>query len=292
MRITKTHSPYKVGIGVLVVLVWLVSVLLACAGAQGPAGVPGSAGPPGPQGPTGGQGPAGARGPAGPPGATGPQGPPGPPGPTVPAAPTPTVKPPAPAAPSVSLLQALRAGGYVILVPHSETDRSLIPAAQRPPEVQPMDLDNCEIQAKLTDKGRNDARAIGTGLKNLNIPVGKVVASPYCRTKDTAQLAFGHIDVLSLVLVPPDYQPVPGAPVPPDPAQRTQALKTLLGTAPAPGTNIVLVSHSATITRAVGFDVSAGSGESIIYKPDGVGGYALTARVLPNQWAQSSTATP
>lgn len=58
----------------------LLLLLVACAGAEGPAGPQGPAGPVGPQGPTGPQGSGGATGPQGPAGPTGPQGPAGPAG--------------------------------------------------------------------------------------------------------------------------------------------------------------------------------------------------------------------
>ncbi|MBI4301322.1 MAG: cupin domain-containing protein [Chloroflexi bacterium] len=178
-------------------------------------------------------------------------------------------------------VEALRRGGYVILVRHTETDRSLIPAAIRPPEPQPMDLANCEMQAKLTEKGRDEARAIGAGFRTLGIPVGRVLTSGYCRTIETAQFGFGRYE-LSDILLHAAYQPIPGAPAVVPFTQRTEQLRQLLATAPAAGTNTVLITHGENIRPAVGFEI--GTGEAAIFRPDGQGGFVLVARVLPTEW--------
>src|SRR5205823_3745128 len=47
-------------------------------------------------------------------------------------------------------------------------------------------------QRNLSPKGREDARAIGRAFHDLGIPVGRVLASPMCRTEETARLIFGQ----------------------------------------------------------------------------------------------------
>jgi phosphohistidine phosphatase SixA len=42
-------------------------------------------------------------------------------------------------------------------------------------------------QRNLTDKGRAEAREIGAHVKRLGIPVDEVLASPFCRTVETAR---------------------------------------------------------------------------------------------------------
>jgi phosphohistidine phosphatase SixA len=49
-------------------------------------------------------------------------------------------------------------------------------------------------QRNLTDGGRADARAIGAAIRSLGIPIGEVLASPFCRTRETAELIFGTRD--------------------------------------------------------------------------------------------------
>ena len=55
-------------------------------------------------------------------------------------------------------------------------------------------FDDCANQRPLVDKGRDEARAIAGRLKRLAIPIGKVYASPFCRTVETAMLAFGKAE--------------------------------------------------------------------------------------------------
>ena len=56
--------------------------------------------------------------------------------------------------------------------------------------------EDCASQRNLTDKGRGEARAIGEHVKRLGIPIGTVLASPFCRTMETARLAFGKAQAM------------------------------------------------------------------------------------------------
>jgi broad specificity phosphatase PhoE len=178
-------------------------------------------------------------------------------------------------------LEALKRGGYMILFRHGETDSSLLPREKRVPEPTPLDLANCELQSKLTKNGREDARVIGEGFKALRIPVGIVLASGYCRTMETARLAFGRAEAADMLLHPA-YAPIPGAPIPPAYTQRRETLRQFLATPPPSGTNTVLVSHGEIFKDIVGSDGATGEGS--IYKSDGKGGYTLVGRVLPKTW--------
>jgi len=176
----------------------------------------------------------------------------------------------------------LKHGGYVILIRHGETDRSLLPREQRKPEPSPMDLANCEMQAKLTEPGREDARMIGVAFHSLGIPVAQVLASGYCRTMETARLAFGRAEA-SDMLLHPAFTPVPGmGAAPASYPQRAETLKRFLATPPPRGSNTILVSHGENFRDLFGFE--GGTGESLILKPDGQGGFNLVARVLPKAW--------
>ena len=90
---------------------------------------------------------------------------------------------------------------------------------------------------------------------------------------ETAQLAFGRAEA-SVALLHTDYVPVPGAPAVPDPGERIEQARRLLGTPPPPGLNTVLVTHGSTATRLAGNE--PGFGNALIYRPDGQGGYART----------------
>ncbi len=82
---------------------------------------------------------------------------------------------------------------------------------------QTSSYEDCANQRNLTDKGRDEARAIAAHLKRLRIPIGKVYASPFCRTVETAMLAFGKAE---------KSQDVRGGPVASDDPARYDPLRT------------------------------------------------------------------
>ena len=86
--------------------------------------------------------------------------------------------------PSPAVLERLRRGGYVLAFRHAATDFSMTDTTR--------DLRDCSRQRNLSAQGRRQARTIGISFRRLGIPVGRVLASPYCRTRQTARLAFGR----------------------------------------------------------------------------------------------------
>jgi hypothetical protein len=91
-----------------------------------------------------------------------------------------------------SLLAALKEGGLVLYFRHTSTD-----FGQN--DDQMSGYADCARQRNLTDSGREEARQIGAAIRRLGIPVGEVRASPFCRTRETAQLIFGRATVSSAV---------------------------------------------------------------------------------------------
>jgi hypothetical protein len=83
-----------------------------------------------------------------------------------------------------SVVDELRRGGSVLVFRHAATDFSMMDRTRA--------LRDCARQRNLNAEGRRQSRTIGSALKRLGIPVGEVLASPYCRTVDTARLAFGR----------------------------------------------------------------------------------------------------
>src|SRR5258705_10945118 len=84
-----------------------------------------------------------------------------------------------------ALLDALRRGGYVIYVRHTSTDFGQNDEGMT-------SYEDCSKQRNLTEQGRTEARAIGAAIAKLQIPIGDVLASPFCRTRETARLIFGR----------------------------------------------------------------------------------------------------
>src|ERR1700676_3563954 len=75
------------------------------------------------------------------------------------------------------LLAALKAGGMIVYFRHTSTD-----FGQN--DEQMTGYEDCARQRNLTDRGRDEARAIGAAIKRLALPVGEVLASPFCRTME------------------------------------------------------------------------------------------------------------
>jgi phosphohistidine phosphatase SixA len=161
---------------------------------------------------------------------------------------------------------ALRRGGYVLYFRHAATDMSKNDAGMT-------SFDDCPTQRNLVDRGRDDARAIGAAIRALGIPIGKVRASPFCRTVETAELAFGRAEKTAEVR---------GGPVRADDAARYAPLRKLLAERPAPGTNDVIVSHGNPFYAVAGAPYLA-EGEAAVVQPTG-DAFRVVARIRVEDW--------
>ena len=75
---------------------------------------------------------------------------------------------------------ALRRDGAIALVRHADAPGIGDPAGWK--------IGDCPTQRNLSDAGRAQARALGERLKAERIPIARVLASPWCRTVETATL--------------------------------------------------------------------------------------------------------
>lgn len=162
-------------------------------------------------------------------------------------------------------LAALRAGGYILYFRHVDTDHR-----QNDDHIG---LEDCATQRNLTDRGRDHSRAIGEAIRALGIPIGAVLASPLCRTLETATLAFGSAQKAPAVRE--------GGPLPPGSPGRFPALRALLSTPVAPGTNTVIVGGYPYYALIGGQYLS--EGEADVVRPSG-GDFEVMARVALRQW--------
>jgi phosphohistidine phosphatase SixA len=134
-------------------------------------------------------------------------------------------------------------------------------------------FEDCKAQRNLTDKGRDEARVIGAGIVRNRIAVGDVLASPYCRTRETAQLIFGRATTAPAVR---------GGPSQAD-AERYAGLVALLSEPVPPGTNRVIVSHGNPF-RAVAGPPYLAEGEAAVIAPRGDGRFEVVGRVPRDRW--------
>lgn len=177
------------------------------------------------------------------------------------------------AAVPAALLDGLRGGGFVIYMRHTSTVLSS-------GDEQNEDLGRCDTQRNLSDKGRSDARLLRISFRTLGIPIGPVLASPYCRTRETAALAFGDYTE------DPDLGFVMGTNAD-ETRRRAQSLRQMLGSVPERGRNSVIVSHSANLYEAAGIFAKP-EGAVYIFKPLGGGRFEALARVLPEEWIEAA----
>src|SRR5262249_50908490 len=118
-----------------------------------------------------------------------------------------------------ALLAALRQGGLIIYFRHTSTD-----FGQN--DDQMTGYEDCARQRNLTEQGRDEARQIGAAIERLHLPIGEVLASPFCRTMETARLMFGRAQATAAVR---------GGPARPDSPDRYAGLRQLLSTPPHAG---------------------------------------------------------
>jgi broad specificity phosphatase PhoE len=183
------------------------------------------------------------------------------------------------AADDKTLAQALRAGGLVIVLRHGATSADQV-------DVEPVDFDNIAAQRNLNDKGKAAAVAFGNAFRQIGVPVGKVYTSRFNRAYETATLAgFKEIEKT------PDLTYARSAAAPDKNITNAEAFRKLLGTAPRPGTNTVLVTHTPNIVDALGKDWDGvKEGEASIFRPAN-GNYTLVARVQIDEWPRIAAAT-
>ena len=170
----------------------------------------------------------------------------------------------------------LKQGGFVVMIRHGKTDAVNAMIEDK----SPLDLANCSDQAMLSEVGRDQARAIGRAFMSAGIPVGKVLASGYCRAMEMARLAFGKAEPSDALLLQ-NFVPVEGAPVPPPWPQRIAMMKQMVATPPEPSTNTILVTHFPNVKAALGLQIEFG--DAVIVKPDGQG-FHLVARIFATEW--------
>lgn len=159
------------------------------------------------------------------------------------------------------LVDALHDGGLVLYLRHTATDEA--------PDGVPGD--DCSRQRNLTSEGRAQAQAIGVAVRRLDVPIGLVLASPFCRTAETAELAFGSART-SQVLLPLER------------GDDTGPMRELLSTEPADGSNTILVGHISNIRPAA--DVTPEEGATVVFRPHGDGRFLVVAEVPAEGWSR------
>ena len=153
--------------------------------------------------------------------------------------------------PPEKLLVLLREGGLIIYFRHGITDWSQT-------DKMPLNLKQCSAQRNLSKAGQAQMEAIGRAVSVLGIRVAKVFASPYCRTLDSARLAFGRV-------VPESRLQYVGPMRGKRREQQVDALRNLLAQPPPDGRNMVLIAHRGNLLEATSVDLE--EGEAALFRP-------------------------
>lgn len=171
-----------------------------------------------------------------------------------------------------ALVKALRQGGLVILMRHASSPREA-------PDKQKANADNVRIERQLDEGGRASAIAMGKALRDLKIPIAKVLASPTYRALETVRYA---------QLGEPQTYPELG-----DGGQSMKAgteaqaawLQAKVAQQFTPGGNTFMVTHLPNISGAFPqFASGLADGEALVFGPNGNGGSTLLARIKIEDW--------
>jgi phosphohistidine phosphatase SixA len=165
-----------------------------------------------------------------------------------------------------ALWALLKGGGQVVLIR---------PALTTPGVGDPdgMKLDDCSTQRNLSDEGRRNAQQLGEAFRQRGIVVGRLLSSPWCRSIETAKLAFGRTPDVT-----PTLANLFGRSGESD--RQLAGLRPLAGQKLAIG-NTVMVSHGSTIVALTG--ISPDTGEMVVLTPQGDGRFRVAGRMIAHK---------
>lgn len=96
------------------------------------------------------------------------------------------------------LIERLRTERLILLFRHDRTEIS------GRWDFEPFVAGGCDQQRGLSEAGRVSARAIGIAVQILNLPIRRVIASPYCRAVESARAMFGGVHQITPELIGAD----------------------------------------------------------------------------------------
>lgn len=179
-----------------------------------------------------------------------------------------------------TLIKAVQKGGYNLYFRHEATEWSQQDFVQQKDDW--LSCDGTRIR-QLSEQGLTRAKRTGTAMRRLDIPVSEVLASPYCRTMETARkLDLGDVqasvDVINMRVA--DHFGGREAVI--------KSARTLLAQPPAAWSNRVIVAHGNVAQAAT--PVYPREGEMVIFKPDGNGNFNFVGRITSERLIQLSQA--
>ena len=161
--------------------------------------------------------------------------------------------------------EALLAGELVVYFRHGATTWSGIDRLEWPREKQRL----------LSAAGIDQSRLIGQQFRRLSAPVGDVIASPFARCRDMAEISFGRVEErFELLGLLSDAEGRPA---------RVAFLQEQISRPTGGKGNRIIVSHRSNIRNVAG--VSLAEGEAVLIKPLGDGKFEILETLMPEDWA-------
>jgi phosphohistidine phosphatase SixA len=177
-----------------------------------------------------------------------------------------------------ALIKALQKGGYNIYFRHAATDWSQEDFVGKDGDW--VDCDPTKMR-QLSDKGRGVARRIGDAMRALQIPIGTLLSSEYCRAAETARLMnIGPVTTTRDIMNMRAAHFVGG--------RDTVILRArrVLSDVPPSGTNVVIVGHGNLMRAATNAYPDEGGGGVFIPVSTSKLGFELVVQLSSDDWVR------
>lgn len=167
------------------------------------------------------------------------------------------------------LVSQLQNGGLIMYVRHAATNHDEA-------DKNISDLSRCDLQRNLSEQGKEESRTMAEAMARFEMPIGQVFSSPYCRTIDTAVMAFGRyhvVDDLRATFFTNKEET----------DRINEALRLLLSREPELGNNTVIVGHTANLDDVTQVWPKP-EGVVHVFRPLGENGFEHLGRITPMDW--------
>jgi hypothetical protein len=167
------------------------------------------------------------------------------------------------------LVTELRKGGYLVFFRHTSTFRDTATMEMEARNVASgrLVVDDCTTQRNLNERGVLEAARQAKVVADLRIPYGSVYVSRYCRAREHARW-FTTGGELNDALTPVRN------------ADKAKALRAMLATPPAAGTNTFFFAHGGILWQATDYD--SDEAETFVFRAGSPP--ALVAAIKMSDW--------
>lgn len=170
-------------------------------------------------------------------------------------------------------------GGYILYVRHGKTDSTFQDKLDKPNWWKSCDT---RVHRPLSDEGRAQMMNMGNQMRELRIPVAKVVTSEYCRAVDSGLL----LQIVPIVQDPALNYADAQRHLKRSDLQMAAGMRTLFSQPPPPGRNVILVAHVHGFNPALDAAFSQlAEAETVVIKPGGEGKFDIVGRIAADRWA-------